>query len=155
MTWTAETWPIACAMLPFGDRDSRGGPIQDAEPEEWARQLRQVRRLGFTEVDPTDTWVRIGDLEPSRLADFAAVLADVGLTVPAVSTSRRSVIDAEHGEEYLAYSHRVLDAAARMLGVDHATLSDLALAAPSGADGLVLFKSVVESLARHGAVRTA
>ncbi|KGM10769.1 xylulose kinase, partial [Cellulomonas bogoriensis 69B4 = DSM 16987] len=33
---------------------------------------------------------------------------------------------------------RVLDAAARLLGVDHATLSDLALAAPAGADGLVL-----------------
>ncbi|SFE56565.1 FGGY-family carbohydrate kinase [Blastococcus tunisiensis] len=33
---------------------------------------------------------------------------------------------------------RVLDAAATMLGVDHATLSDLALSAPSGADGLVL-----------------
>src|SRR4051812_11182359 len=33
---------------------------------------------------------------------------------------------------------RVLDAAARLLGVDHATLSDLALAAPPGSDGLVL-----------------
>lgn len=33
---------------------------------------------------------------------------------------------------------RVLDAAARMLGVDHAGLSSLALSAPSGADGLVL-----------------
>jgi len=33
---------------------------------------------------------------------------------------------------------RVLDAAATLLGVDHATLSDLALSAPSGADGLVL-----------------
>jgi len=33
---------------------------------------------------------------------------------------------------------RVLDAAARMLGVDHAGLSELALAAPAGADGLVL-----------------
>lgn len=33
---------------------------------------------------------------------------------------------------------RVLDAAARMLGVDHAGLSQLALSAPSGADGLVL-----------------
>ncbi len=30
------------------------------------------------------------------------------------------------------------DAAAALLGVDHATLSDLALAAPAGADGLVL-----------------
>ncbi|MGA9747954.1 MAG: xylulokinase [Nocardioides sp.] len=33
---------------------------------------------------------------------------------------------------------RVLDAMARVLGVDHATLSDLALSAPPGADGLVL-----------------
>ena len=33
---------------------------------------------------------------------------------------------------------RVLDAAAALLGVDHATLSSLALTAPPGADGLVL-----------------
>ncbi|OLF11798.1 xylulokinase [Actinophytocola xanthii] len=33
---------------------------------------------------------------------------------------------------------RVLDAAARMLGVDHDRFADLALAAPPGADGLVL-----------------
>ena len=33
---------------------------------------------------------------------------------------------------------RVLDATARLLGVDHDGLSDLALAAPAGADGLVL-----------------
>jgi len=33
---------------------------------------------------------------------------------------------------------RVLDATARMLGVDHAELSRLALSAPAGADGLVL-----------------
>jgi xylulokinase len=33
---------------------------------------------------------------------------------------------------------RVLDATARLLGVDHATLADLALQAPPGADGLVV-----------------
>jgi xylulokinase len=33
---------------------------------------------------------------------------------------------------------RVLDAAARLLGVDHAGLSEFALSAPAGADGLVL-----------------
>ncbi len=33
---------------------------------------------------------------------------------------------------------RILDWAARLLGVDHARLSELALAAPAGADGLVL-----------------
>jgi sugar phosphate isomerase/epimerase len=113
-TWTAETWPIATAMLAFGSTDSRGGPIQDADPEEWARQLRLVRRLGMTEVDPTDTWVRIGDLDDARLEDFRAVVADAGLTIPAVSTSRRSVMDPEHGEEYLAYSHRLLDRAAAL-----------------------------------------
>lgn len=112
--YTADTWPVAAAMLAFGSTDSAGGPIQDADPEEWAKQLRLVRRMGFTEVDPTDTWVRVGDLDRDRLTDFSAVLADAGLTIPAISTSRRSVMDPEHGEEYLAYSHRLLDAAAAL-----------------------------------------
>lgn len=112
--YTAETWPIAAAMLPFGSVDSNGGPIHDAEPEEWAKHLRLVHELGFTEVDPTDTWVRVGDLTPERLSDFKGVLADTGLTIPAISTSRRSVMDPERGEEYLAYSHRLLDKAAEL-----------------------------------------
>jgi sugar phosphate isomerase/epimerase len=112
--YTADTWPVAAAMLAFGSTDSRGGPIQDADPEEWGRQLRLVRRMGFTEVDPTDTWVRIGDLDDARLEDFRSVLADAGLTIPAVSTSRRSVMDPEHGAEYLDYSHRLLDKAAAL-----------------------------------------
>src|ERR1035437_5681334 len=114
MTHTAETWPSACAMLAFGNKDSQGGPIHDATAEEWAKHLREARRLGFTEVDPTDTWVRVADLEAARLAELKDVLADVGLTIPAISTSRRSVLDAEHGEEYLAYSHRLLDVAAEL-----------------------------------------
>jgi sugar phosphate isomerase/epimerase len=112
--YTAETWPIAAAMLPFGSVDSRGGPIHEADPEEWAKHLRLVRRLGFTEFDPTDTWVRVGDLSPERLADFKKVMADTGLTIPAISTSRRSVMDPERGEEYLEYSHRLLDKAAEL-----------------------------------------
>src|SRR3954462_1923445 len=112
--YTAENWPIAAAMLPFGSTASRGGPIHDAEPEEWAKHLRLVRRVGFTEVDPTDTWVRVADLTPERLDEFRSVLDDVGLTIPAISTSRRSVMDPEHGDEYLAYSHRLLDVAAEL-----------------------------------------
>jgi sugar phosphate isomerase/epimerase len=112
--YSAENWPIAAAMLSFGNKDSQGGPIQDAEPEEWAKHLRVLRHLGFTEVDPTDTWVRVAELSPERLADFKSVLNDVGLTVPAISTSRRSVMDPNHGKEYLAYSHRALDAAAEL-----------------------------------------
>ena len=112
--YTAENWPIAAAMLPFGSVDSHGGPIHDAEPEEWAKHLNLVARSGFTEVDPTDTWVRVGDLTPERLTEFQSVLKDAGLTIPAISTSRRSVMDPEHGEEYLAYSHRLLDVAANL-----------------------------------------
>jgi sugar phosphate isomerase/epimerase len=112
--YTAENWPIAAAMLPFGSVDSHGGPIHDAEPEEWAKHLNLVERSGFTEVDPTDTWVRVGDLTPERLTEFQSVLKDAGLTIPAISTSRRSVMDPEHGEEYLAYSHRLLDVAATL-----------------------------------------
>ena len=112
--YTAENWPIAAAMLPLGSVDSHGGPIHDADPEEWAKHLRLISRQGFTEVDPTDTWVRVGDLSPERLADFKGVLGDAGLTIPAISTSRRSVMDPQHGEEYLAYSHRLLDKAAEL-----------------------------------------
>jgi len=112
--YTAENWPIAAAMLPFGSVDSHGGPIHDAEPEEWAKHLNLVARSGFTEVDPTDTWVRVGDLSPERLTEFQSVLKDASLTIPAISTSRRSVMDPEHGEEYLAYSHRLLDVAATL-----------------------------------------
>ena len=114
MTYTAENWPIALAMLGFGSVDSTGRPIQEAPAEEWAKQLREARRLGFTEIDPTDTWVRVADLEPARLKEFRDVLDDAGLTVPAISTSRRSVLDPQHGEEYLAYSHRLLDVAAEL-----------------------------------------
>jgi sugar phosphate isomerase/epimerase len=112
--FTADSWPVAAAMLAFGGTDSRGGPITDADPEEWRKQLRLVRRLGFTEIDPTDTWVRIGDLDDARLEDFRSVLADTGLSIPAVSTSRRSVMDPERGAEYLDYSHRLLDRAAAL-----------------------------------------
>ena len=112
--YTAQRWPIAAAMLAFGGVDSAGGPITDAEPAEWAKPLGLVGRLGFTEVDLTDTWVRVADLDRDRLADFAAVLDDAGLSVPAISTSRRSVMDPERGEEHLAYSHRLLDVAAEL-----------------------------------------
>ena len=112
--YTADTWPVAAAMLAFGGTDSKGGPIQDADPEEWAKQLRLVARMGFTEVDPTDTWVRVGDLDSARLADFRGALGDAGLTIPAISTSRRSVMDPERGQEYLDYSHRLIDVAASL-----------------------------------------
>ncbi len=112
--YTPENWPIACPMLLFGGLDSKGGSIQDADPQEWFRQMREVAMMGFTEMDPLDVWVRVADLPPDRLKSFKQVMAETGLTVPGISTSRKSVMDAEHGAEYLAYSHRVIDTAVEL-----------------------------------------
>lgn len=107
----ADTWPIAAAMLQFPAVQPDGGSTQDAPAEVWERALAEVRSLGFTEVDPTDSWLRIADLRPARLAEFTDIVTRLGLTVPAISTARRSVIDPELGEDNLAYSHRVIDVA--------------------------------------------
>ena len=109
--YNPDNWPIACPMLVFGGLDSKGAPIQDADASEWHAQMKEVADLGFTELDPLDVWVRVGDLSPQRLDEFKQALADTGLTVPGISTSRKSVVDARRGDEYLAYGHRVIDAA--------------------------------------------
>jgi sugar phosphate isomerase/epimerase len=76
--------------------------------------LAEITDAGFDELDPTDSWLRLADLEPSRLDEFLAVVAEARLSIPAISTARRSVVDPEHGDEYLAYGHRVIDTAARI-----------------------------------------
>lgn len=109
---TAESWPIAAAMLPFPGTLADGSSVQDQPAEGWARTLAVIADAGFSHVDPTDSWLRIADLPAPRLDEFIETVRDAGLTIPAVSTSRRSVIDPDRGAANLAYSHRVLDAAA-------------------------------------------
>ena len=135
--YTAEDSPIAAAMLPFGNTDSRGArsttPSLRNRPSTSAGAAHRLHRSRSHR-----TWVRVGDLSPERLADFKGVLSDVGLTIPAISTSRRSVMDPEHGEEYLAYSHRLLDVAAE-LGVSMVSFGLLpGVHARAGASPLVL-----------------
>ncbi|MEK1944736.1 MAG: sugar phosphate isomerase/epimerase family protein, partial [Ensifer adhaerens] len=86
--------------------------VQDQSVEEWALTLDDVVDAGFTELDPTDSWIRLADLSPARLESFVALTRDLGLTMPGISTARRSVIDPVHGDDYLAYGHRVIDTAA-------------------------------------------
>lgn len=111
MTTTAETWPIAAAMLPFSAVLPDGRLVQDLAPEDWCDTLSEVSDLGFTHVDLTDSWLRIGDLAPQRLKSLVEVLDALALSVPAVSTARRSVVDPKHGHANLEYCHRVLEAA--------------------------------------------
>jgi sugar phosphate isomerase/epimerase len=113
-TLTRDNWPIAAAMIQQQNILPDGRSVQDQPAEAWAATLADVSDSGFTELDPTDSWLRIADLSPARLDEFLAVVKEAGLTIPAISTARRSVIDADHGDAYLAYSHRLIDTAAKI-----------------------------------------
>jgi sugar phosphate isomerase/epimerase len=112
--WNRDTWPIAASMVTFPGVLPDGSAVQDHSVERWKETLDLVVDAGFTELDPTDSWLRVADLSPARLRDFLALVKSMGLTIPAISTARRSVIDPEHGDEYLEYSHRLLETAAGM-----------------------------------------
>ncbi|MBB3967343.1 sugar phosphate isomerase/epimerase family protein [Rhizobium metallidurans] len=112
--WTRDNWPIAAAMIQYPNMLADGRSVQDQSAEDWSRTVGEVADAGFTEIDPTDSWLRVADLSPGRRAEFLDVVASHGMTIPAISSSRRSVIDADSGDEYLAYSHRVIDTAAEI-----------------------------------------
>lgn len=109
--FTADSWPIACNMLSFGNKAPDGGHIKDAPASVWAGQLRQVRELGFEHIDPTDAWVPLAQLSDARLAEFKQVLADEGLAISSISMTRSSVVDVENGEQNLRDGHRLMDLA--------------------------------------------
>jgi sugar phosphate isomerase/epimerase len=114
VVYTADNWPITAALLQFPALQPDGSSIQDAEPSVWVNVFRQVAEAGFAHVDLTDSWVRPGDLSASRLGDLASAATEAGVGIPAISSIRRSVIDAEHGSLNLEYSHRTIDAAAAL-----------------------------------------
>ncbi|MFD7920949.1 sugar phosphate isomerase/epimerase family protein [Streptomyces sp. NPDC059740] len=114
LTHTAETWPIAAALLQFPNTGPDGVSTQDQPAEQWVQTLQEVADAGFTEVDLTDGWLRPGDLAPARLEELRDTLKKAGLTAPAISAIRRSVIDPADGDDNLAYSHRTIDAAAAL-----------------------------------------
>jgi sugar phosphate isomerase/epimerase len=108
---TADTWPLAASLLPFG-----AAPRGEGAPERWARDLADVRDAGFTAVDLTDSWLRYGELDSGELRALADALTATGLDPVSMSAIRRSVIDEVDGDAHLAYAHRCLEAAA-VLGV--------------------------------------
>ena len=114
MPYTASTWPIAAAMLPFPRLDAEGHSVQDADASRWQAAFAEVADAGFRDVDLTDSWLRPGDLETSRLDELKTAAASVGIRPAAISVIRQSVIDDANWERNLAYSHRSLDAAARL-----------------------------------------
>ena len=114
MAYTAENWPITAALLQFPGTDSTGKDINAADAAVWADVLTEVSEAGFENADLTDSWVRPGDLDPRRLAEFKQTAQDVGIGIPVISAIRRSVLDRSNGESNLRYSHRTIDAAAEL-----------------------------------------
>jgi sugar phosphate isomerase/epimerase len=106
-------WPIAAAMINFPAVLPDGSAVQD-QPGSWPDALQQVADAGFDYLDPSDSWLRVADLSAEHREEFRQLLAHLGLRIGGISTARRSIIDADRGEEYLAYSHRVIDTAAAL-----------------------------------------
>lgn len=109
-----ENWPIAAGMNQYPNILPDGSSAQDQKPEEWALAVQDVADAGFTEFDPTDSWLRIADLTPSRRREFVDIVKSEGMTIPAITTARRSVIDPDYGDEYFEYLKRVIDTAAEI-----------------------------------------
>lgn len=114
MAYTAANWPISAALLQFPGINAAGRHINDADASEWLEVFREVRDAGFAHADLTDSWVRPGDLDAARLAEFKEAAAEAGTGIPVISAIRSSVIDAKNWEDNLAYSHRTIDAAAEL-----------------------------------------
>jgi sugar phosphate isomerase/epimerase len=87
---TAQNWPIAAAMINFPSVLPDGTTTQDQTAQGWAGTLEQVADAGFTELDPTDSWLRLADLSPERLREFSDVAKSVGLSIPATARSTSS-----------------------------------------------------------------
>jgi len=112
--YTADTWPIAGNMMPFGPVAPDGTPNVEAPASSWARQLKQVADEGFEFVDPTDAWLSIGELTDERFSEFVSVMNDSGMSVPSISSTRRSVIDPKRGDDYLRMAHVLIERAPRL-----------------------------------------
>ncbi|UHD46385.1 sugar phosphate isomerase/epimerase [Aureimonas altamirensis] len=114
LTYSPEVWPIASAMIHRRNELADGRTVQDQSPDEWAEALAEVAAAGFAHLDPTDSWIRLADLTRSRRDEFMAVCRQLGLSIPAISTARKNLIDAEQGAQYVEYGHRLIDTAAEI-----------------------------------------
>jgi sugar phosphate isomerase/epimerase len=114
--YTSAAWPVGAALLQFPGTRPDGVDVTTGSPELWESVLREVAVAGFTEVDLTDSWVRPGDLSRAGLDALGAALSRHGLTVSAISVTRRSVVapDPERAAANLAYALRTVEAAAHL-----------------------------------------
>jgi sugar phosphate isomerase/epimerase len=112
--YTAESWPIAAAMLQFPGTAHDGRSIDELDGDEWLELLAPIARAGYTALEVPSAWIRLADLGTTRRREFAAVVGELGLDIPGVSVVRESVIHPVNAARNLAFSHRTIDAAAEL-----------------------------------------
>ncbi|SOE03659.1 xylulokinase [Blastococcus haudaquaticus] len=148
--WSARTGEYRFDLLELAMRGRRPAVPRVAGPAEQVGMLAGTGRLGDGALLGPGT----GDNAAAALGlaarpgDVIVSIGTSGVVSAVTTTAVADVTGTVAGFADATGNHlplvatlnaaRVLDAAASMLGVDHATLSDLALSAPSGADGLVL-----------------
>jgi sugar phosphate isomerase/epimerase len=114
MSFSRDDWPIAAAMLQFPASRPDGTTTFDAHPDVWLEAFDEIRDAGFDRVEINDRWLRIGDLAPARLDALVDSGRQAGLALSSVCVVRSSVIDPDEGAANLEYTHRTLEAAARI-----------------------------------------
>ena len=104
---------IAGSTLVLGSR-KLDRPVLELGPREWARELAELRAVGFDAVDLVDSWLSPASMSDAQLDDLGAALDSCGLAVAGVSVIRRSVIDPVDGDHNLEFTLRSLEGAARL-----------------------------------------
>jgi sugar phosphate isomerase/epimerase len=117
MTSGLAARPIAAGMVQAPVQTPAGVPMLDASPEDWMRVFEEYAAIGFDAIEIHDNWLRFADLSATRRGELLESARASGLSVPAVTVARSSIIDPVDGSANLAYTHRAIDAAAE-LGAD-------------------------------------
>lgn len=105
---------IASCILGLSSQTRDGLAAQDATPEFWTTQLKQVADQGFRAVEINDAWVKPALLSKDRRAVLGQAVKDAGLELVALHIQRVSPVAPGAGSQNLAYGHASIDVAAEM-----------------------------------------
>ena len=104
---------IAGSTLVLGSRKLER-PLLELGPQEWARELSELRAAGFEAIDLVDSWLSPALMSEHQLSELRAVLTSCDLALAGVSVIRCSVIDPADGDRNLDFTLSSLEAAARL-----------------------------------------
>lgn len=111
LPYSSEQWPIA-AKMSFGPKARNGEPLEK-HPEEWRRQLRQVKHLGYTALDPFDVWLPFWDFTNAQAQELLDSLDEYGLVIPSLSMGRKSIVHDRLGDDHLEDAYKYIEFARR------------------------------------------